>query len=82
MGLIANLLKKFFKTQNERELARMVPVVNQINELEAEISALTDEELKERALCVKEKIKLSGTSILYIHSPFYDQQLVKDSYLI
>jgi preprotein translocase SecA subunit len=41
-----SLIKKVVGTKNERELKRLWPVVHRVNELEATISALTDEELR------------------------------------
>ena len=43
--MIAQILAKIFGTQNERELKKIRPVVERINELEPEISQLTDEQL-------------------------------------
>ena len=37
---------KIFKTYSEKEVKRVMPIVEKINELEAEISKLTDSELR------------------------------------
>jgi len=47
--MIGWLLKRVFGTQNERQLNKLGPLVLQINELEKEVSALSDDELKARA---------------------------------
>ncbi len=43
--MIAYAMRKIFGTQNERELKKIQPLVEQINGLEAEIKPLTDAEL-------------------------------------
>ncbi len=45
MALLANPLTKLFGSKNERELGRLVPLVDQINSLESEMSSLSDAEL-------------------------------------
>ncbi len=44
--MVGGILKKIFGTKNERELKRLLPVVEQINSLEPQISALSDSQLK------------------------------------
>lgn len=41
-----NILKKIFKTSNERKLVEIRPLVEKINSLEPEIQKLSDQELK------------------------------------
>ena len=41
-----NVLKKIFKSYSEKEVKRVMPIVKKINDLEAEISKLTDTELR------------------------------------
>ena len=43
--MIAKILAKIMGTKNLRELKRMQPIVNKINELEADVKALPDERL-------------------------------------
>jgi len=43
-----SVLKKLIGTKNEREIKRILPTVDRINSLEANISALSDEGLKEK----------------------------------
>src|SRR5512134_2056811 len=43
--MIENFLKKVFGTQNERVLERIAPIVRRINELEPQVSALSDDRL-------------------------------------
>ncbi len=58
-GLVAKLLRDIFGTQNERELAKLAPLVQKINALEAEFSSFSDEELKERAAQVRKNLILA-----------------------
>ncbi|MDP8299369.1 MAG: preprotein translocase subunit SecA [Candidatus Tantalella remota] len=51
-----NILKKLIGTQNERQLRKLQPIVDEINGLEDEIKALSDEDLKARATRVREEI--------------------------
>jgi len=46
--MIANILSKIFGTKNERELRRMGPMVQHINQFEPSISVLTDEQLSNK----------------------------------
>jgi preprotein translocase subunit SecA len=41
-----NILKKIFKTSNERKLIEIQPLVQKINSLEPQIQKLSDQELK------------------------------------
>ena len=46
MGLVSYVSKIIFGTKNERELKKFRPMINRINDLEAEIRRLSDEQLK------------------------------------
>lgn len=52
-----NILKKIFKTSNERKLAEIQPLVQKINLLEPEIQKLSDQELKNKTQEFKNRIK-------------------------
>ena len=43
-----NILKKIFKTSNERKLTEIQPLVQKINLLELEIQKLSNQELKNK----------------------------------
>ena len=45
-----------FKTYSEKEVKRIMPIVNKINELEEEISKLSDEQLKAKTEYFKEQL--------------------------
>ena len=52
--MIASILAKFFGTNNTRQLKRMQPIVNQINSLEPQMQALSDEGLAAKTPYFKE----------------------------
>ncbi len=59
--MVLNLLTKVFGSQNERELKRMQPIVDQINALEPAIQALSDDELKSQTKKFKQRIEQGET---------------------
>ncbi len=50
------ILKKIIGTKNEREIKRLIPIVERINGLEQSISPLSDTELRNKTLLFKERI--------------------------
>ena len=52
---------KLFKTYSEKEVKRIMPIVNKINGLEEEISKLTDSELRGKTPYFKEQLKNGKT---------------------
>ena len=50
-----------FKSYSEKEVKRVMPIVNKINALEEEISKLTDEELKNKTNILKKEIEEGKT---------------------
>ena len=52
-----NILKKIFKTSNERKLLEIQPLVQKINSLEPDIQKLSDQELKNKTQEFKKRIK-------------------------
>ncbi len=50
------LFKKIFGTYSEKEVKRVMPIVNQINELEPEMKKLSDSELKQKTEYFKEQL--------------------------
>lgn len=54
-------MKKIIGTKNEREINRLLPVVGQINSLESTISALSDEQLKNKTLEFKSRLAAGET---------------------
>ena len=53
--MIGNLLTRVFGSKNERELKRMDTTVDQINSLEEQIHALSDDALKGQTVVLKER---------------------------
>ncbi|MGC9022775.1 MAG: DEAD/DEAH box helicase, partial [Dissulfurimicrobium sp.] len=60
--MINKILTKVFGTKHDREIKRLMPIVEQINSLEREISALSDDELKAKTPAFKERLK-NGESL-------------------
>ena len=56
-----NLITKIFGDPNEKELKSLRPIVDQINALEDEMKALTDEELRARTADFKEELANGAT---------------------
>ncbi|HJY33618.1 MAG TPA: preprotein translocase subunit SecA, partial [Vicinamibacterales bacterium] len=54
--IIDKALAKVFGTANERELKRMAPIVAQINSLETQTRALTDEQLRARTAEFRQRV--------------------------
>ena len=49
---------KLFKSYSDKEVKRVMPIVKKINDLEAEISKLSDDELKAKTLEFKNQLKV------------------------
>ena len=54
--MVLNFLTKVFGSKNERELKQLQPLVDRINELEPEIQAMSDDQLKAQTPKFKERI--------------------------
>jgi preprotein translocase subunit SecA len=54
--MIGNLIKKIVGSKNERELKRIQPMVHRINEVEAKISPLTNDQLRAKTSEFKERL--------------------------
>lgn len=59
--MVSGILKKIFGTKNEREIKRLVPVVEKINSLEPQTVALTDGQLKDKTAEFKKRLELGET---------------------
>ena len=46
--MINSVISKVFGTSNERAIKRLLPIVQQVNELDASVKPLTDEQLREK----------------------------------
>jgi len=55
--MIGTILSKVFGTKNERELKRVWPIVERVNDLESDIAALSDSQLKDRTEEFKQRIE-------------------------
>ncbi len=52
----ANFLAKIFGTKHDREMKKLQPIVDQVNKLEAEIAALSDDQLKAKTPYLKARL--------------------------
>ena len=57
MAMITKLLEKVIGTKNERELKKLWPIVHKINELEPEVSSLSDEQLAKKTEEFKKRLQ-------------------------
>ena len=55
--MVLNLLTKVFGSKNERDLKRLQPAIEQINALEPEIQAMSDDQLKAQTGTFKQRIE-------------------------
>ncbi|HUS18418.1 MAG TPA: preprotein translocase subunit SecA [Terriglobales bacterium] len=55
--MIGNVLAKVFGTKNEREVKRILPLVEQINALESETQKLSDEQLRNKTTEFRNRIR-------------------------
>ena len=59
---LVDILKFIFKDPAERKISKIMPIVDRINQLEPEISAMTDDELKAQTTKFKEFLASRETS--------------------
>ena len=59
--MFAKVLAKIFGTANERELKKLVPLVQKINKLEPEFEKLSDDELRNKTIEFKKRISQGET---------------------
>ncbi|WP_457640996.1 preprotein translocase subunit SecA [Persephonella sp.] len=55
--MIGFLVKRLFGTKNEREIKKLKPFVDKINQLEKEFDQLSNKEIRERSLQLIEKVR-------------------------
>ena len=55
--MVLSFLTKVFGSKNERDLRQLQPLVARINELEPEIQALTDEQLKGQTVAFRQRLE-------------------------
>jgi preprotein translocase subunit SecA len=59
--MIGNLVKKLFGTKNDREIKRILTIVDEINKLEPEMKALGDDDLKAKTIEFRERLDKGET---------------------
>jgi preprotein translocase subunit SecA len=57
MNLLSKALNKIFKSSNQQELDRVKPLITEINNKESQISALKDDDFKEKTYLLKKSIQ-------------------------
>src|SRR5437764_12376816 len=68
--MLQTLLAKVVGTQNERELKRLRPLVGEINALEPEIAALSDDQLREKTAEFRQRLAKNETLDDLLHEAF------------
>jgi preprotein translocase subunit SecA len=59
--MVGTILRKFFGTKNDRELKRLLPLVEQITSLEAKVTNLSDEQLRDQTEEFKKRLQAGET---------------------
>ncbi len=59
--MLNTMIKKIFGTKSDRDIKRLMPLVEQINALEASIHPLSDEDLKQKTAEFKERLTQGAT---------------------
>ncbi|TAL28268.1 MAG: preprotein translocase subunit SecA [Nitrospirae bacterium] len=59
--MVSGILKKIFGTKNEREINRLLPIVEKTNSLEPQIAALSDAGLKDKTAEFRKKLEAGET---------------------
>src|SRR5262249_54264241 len=59
--MIQTLLAKVIGTQNERDLKRLRPIVEEVNALEPSIKPLTDQQLRDKTVEFRERLAKGAT---------------------
>src|SRR6202035_5795189 len=68
--LVDGVIAQFIGTKHERDVKKLQPLVAAINEREAEIKALSDDELKTRFQALKEPIQAQLKDLDPTEPPF------------
>ena len=64
MNLLSKALNKIFKSSNQQELDRVKPLITEINNKESQISALKDDDFKEKTYLLKKVYRKEEKLIL------------------
>ena len=59
--MLNNLVSKVFGTQTERDIKRLQPLINAINELEPAMQKLSESQLQEKTAAFKQKLSQGAT---------------------
>ncbi len=72
---VNRLVRKVIGSRNDRELKRLWPIVSQVNDLEASISTLSDEALREKTSEFRKKLNIPETGDL---PEIYDEKALSE----
>jgi len=79
--LLNSVLAKVFGTSNERSVKKLLPIVEQINALESQIQALSDEALRGKTAEFRERIATRTASIEDLEERIAEEKVVLDEIL-
>jgi len=79
--LLNSVLAKVFGTSNERAVKKLLPIVEQINALEPQIQALSDDALRGKTAEFRERIAARTASIEDLEECIAEEKLVLDEIL-
>ena len=68
--MLVNFLTKIFGSSNERELKKILPIVDMVNSLEPQIRELSDEDLRGRTAVFKERLDQGAELDDLLHEAF------------
>ncbi len=60
--MLERILRLLFGSQNERNIKKLIPVVDQINALEEDISKLSNQDLQQQTVLLKQRLSQCDTS--------------------
>ena len=55
--MVMKMLTRFFGSKNEREIKQLQPVIDSINQLETQMQAMSDEQLKEQTVIFRQRLE-------------------------
>ncbi len=72
--MFGNLIKGLFGNKSDRDVKKMMPLVEEINSLYEEYHSLTDEELKAKGLGFRERIKKEREELMDEHADLPEEE--------
>ena len=72
--MFGNLIKGLFGNKSDRDVKKMMPLVEEINKLYEQYHSLTDEELKAKGLGFRERIKKEREELIEEHADLSEEE--------